>query len=140
MTRDVAPRLKFHKPSLIMSRFFPALQVSFVPARLQAAVLHACGDFSQQKAACQYRLTSRLRFHKTSLVILRFFTARQVRDLALAIARTQVVCCCAPRFCYSSSSPLSKQLGRLPLAFCALLHTWLGRPRVFPTCMSWLCF
>ena len=28
MTRDVAPRLKFHKPSLIMSRFFPALQVS----------------------------------------------------------------------------------------------------------------
>ena len=26
MTRDVAPRLKFHKPSLIMSRFFPALQ------------------------------------------------------------------------------------------------------------------
>ena len=27
MTRDVAPRLKMHKPSLIMSRFFPALQV-----------------------------------------------------------------------------------------------------------------
>ena len=28
MTRDCAPRLGFHKPALIESRFFPALQVS----------------------------------------------------------------------------------------------------------------
>lgn len=27
MTRDVAPRLGHHKPALIESRFFPALQV-----------------------------------------------------------------------------------------------------------------
>lgn len=26
MTRDIAPRLGFHKPSLILSKFFPALQ------------------------------------------------------------------------------------------------------------------
>ena len=26
MTRDVAPRIGFHKPALIESRFFPALQ------------------------------------------------------------------------------------------------------------------
>ena len=26
MTRDVAPQLKFHKPALLHSRFFPALQ------------------------------------------------------------------------------------------------------------------
>jgi hypothetical protein len=28
MTRDVAPRIGYQKPSLIESRFFPALQVS----------------------------------------------------------------------------------------------------------------
>lgn len=28
MTRDVAPRLGYHKPALIESRFFPALQVT----------------------------------------------------------------------------------------------------------------
>ena len=27
MTRDVAPRIKGHKPALIESRFFPALKV-----------------------------------------------------------------------------------------------------------------
>ena len=30
MTRDVAPRMGHHKPALIESRFFPALQVGGV--------------------------------------------------------------------------------------------------------------
>jgi tryptophanyl-tRNA synthetase len=30
MTRDVAPKLRHHKPALIESRFFPALQVWFL--------------------------------------------------------------------------------------------------------------
>ena len=31
MTRDVAPKLGHHKPALLMSKFFPALQVRQLP-------------------------------------------------------------------------------------------------------------
>ena len=42
MTRDVAPRLGFHKCSLVMSRFFPALQVNVYLFEISFAQITCC--------------------------------------------------------------------------------------------------